>query len=261
MPAVRWETLRQEAQALAAAAEHPDDFLRMWGELLERYADRTFRPGQTSNAPRLPAHHWPPAVLPTLWHTLRGHLEHRPQLALPLADALWEQRVLESRLLAARLLGIVPADIPDAPLARLRAWLLTAEEPAVIEALLQLGTQRLIREAPGAYLDAVEAMLQAPEQQALGLRALVPLLKTPTFENFPRVQRMLRPKLAPPEETLRPELAVVLQTAARRWPEETTPFLRSLWLTQPTPALAWLIRRVLPVLPDENAVALRSVLR
>ena len=258
MPAVRWETLQKEAQALAAHAHDPIAFAAAWGEVLERYADRTFRPGQAVDAPRLPGHHLPPAVLQGLWQGLRVHLEGRPALAL--AEALWARPDLESHLMAARVLGLAAVQPPEPVLRRLWSWLATAPDPVVAAVLVEHSTARLVEEAPRAYLDAVGERLGNEGSVAVGLRALIPLLEAPHFENLPRVLRFLAPLLAPPDPALRPELAATLRVIARRWPEEAVPFLRSAWRAHPDATLAWLLRRLLSVLPLEAAESLKALL-
>ena len=258
MPAVHWETILQEAQALAASSGEPQAFLAQWEALLARYANRTLRPSQTAPPSPLPAYHIAPAVFGAVWQALRAHLLLRSEAVLPLADALWGHSALESRLLAARLLGIAPPD--EEALQRFWAWLESAPPP-VQQALLQHSTARLIAEAPQAYLDALAVRLAEPAQARLGLLALPPLLAEPTFENLPRVFRLVTPLLEIPHPDLRPELAAVLQAAARRWPEETAPYLRGLWLAQPHDTLAWLIRRALPAFPPEQSAALRAMLQ
>ncbi len=261
MPAVRWEAIRQEAQALAARSGDPEAFAAAWEDLLNRHADRTFRPGQAVSPVRMPTYHLPPSVLTAVWQGLRGHLESRPALVLPLADRLWARPDLESRLLAARLLGLAPTDPPEPPLERLWAWLQASPAPEVTDALLQFGTIRLVTEAPQAYLDAAAQALTEPDRAALGLRALIPLVQAPKFENLPRVLKHLTPLLTPPEADLRPELVTLLRALVIRWPEEMLPYLRSVWHTSPSPLLAWLIRRVLPLFPPEQAANLQALLR
>ncbi len=261
MPAVRWETLRQEAQALAASTGQPEAFLAQWEHLLSRYADRTRRHGQGVSPLRIPAYHLAPAVLATVWQGLRLHLENRPDLVFPLADALWARPDLESHLLAARLLGIAPVTPPNEALHRLQDWLSYAPDPAVTQALLRHATLRLAAEAPQAYLRAVADGLALAETTPLALQMLVPLLQNPDFENLPAVLRYLTPLLTPPNKAWHPELTAVLRAMARRWPEEITPYLRNLWQSTPSDNLAWLIRRVLAWLPPAQAASLRDLLR
>jgi len=261
MPAVRWETLRQEAQALAASTGQPEAFLAQWETLLKRYADRTRRRGQGVSPLRIPAYHLAPAVLATVWQGLRLHLESRPDLVFPLADALWARPDLESRLLAARLLGMAPLTSPDKVLHRLQDWLAHAPDPTLIRALLQHATLRLTTEMPQAYLNALAKALALPETTPLALQMLVPLLQNPTFENLPTVLRHLTPLLTPPNKAWHPELAAVLQAMVQRWPEEAAPYLRGLWQSTPSDSLAWLIRRILPLLPTAHATTLRALLR
>ncbi len=261
MPAVRWEAIRQEAQALVAHSGDPEAFVAAWEALLTRHADRTFRRGQAVVQPRLPTYHLPPAVLAAVWQVLRGHLAARPSLVLPLADRLWARPDLESRLLAARLLGLAETTPPEPLLQRFWAWLEAAPAPEVAEALLQFGTARLVHEAPAAYLNAAAQALADPKRAGLGLKALLPLVQAPKFENLPRVLKLLTPLLTPPDAELRPELTAVLQALVSRWPEEMLPYLRSTWHTSPSPLLAWLIRRVLPRFSPEQAQSLQQLLR
>ncbi len=260
MPTVHWEDIRREAQRLAASSGEPQAFLQQWEALLDRYANRVFRPGQSLPPDTLPTYHIPPAVLSAVWQALRAHLHTREPLVLPLADALWAHPARESRQLAARLLGIAPVQ-PIAPvMARLWQWLETAPTPDLQRELLQHGTLRLVAEAPKAYLDAIVEALATPPRARLGLAALPPLLASPAFENLPRVFRWLTPLLEAPDPDLRPELAAVLRAAASRWPEETVPYVRALWHSHPSPTLAWLIRRLLPGLPAELAQSLQTAL-
>ncbi len=260
MPAVRWEVIRQEAQRLATLAGTPPAFAAGWEALVERYADRNYRRGQDVPPPRLPMRRLPPAVLSAVWQTLRGHLLLRPEFVLPLADHLWPRGDWESRLLAARLLGLAPVTPPQPVFQRLMAWLQVTSDPPLLDALLQEGTARLLEEAPAAYLDAVQAALREPRQSVYGLQLLQPALEKPTFHNAPRVFNALEPLLTPPEKGHRPYLAAALRVLARRWPQETAPFLRSLWLAHPSAELAWLIRRALPHFPAAQRQRLRDVL-
>jgi len=260
MPTVRWEDIRREAQALAASCGEPADFLTQWEALLERHANPRFRTSQVTSPGTLPAYHTPPAVLTAVWQALRAHLQPREHLILPLADALWEHATLESRQLAGRLLGMASVTPSEPVLTRLWHWLSATPDPGLQQDLLQHATRRLVSEAPVNYLEALALSIEDRQRTRISLAALTPLLESPTFENLPRVFRLLAPLLETPDPDLRPELTAVLRAAARRWPEETMPYLRSLWHNYPHPTLAWLIRRVLPSLPPEHARALQEAL-
>ncbi len=244
MPALKLETLRREAQALAALAEDPAAFVSRWQEMGEEYADRTRRAGQAVKRPTLPVLHLPKALMNAVEQAVRGRLAAEPELALPLADALWEQENWESRLLAAKILGFAPPQAADEVFERLWRWAETAATPELREAVINHGSARLAAEAPTAYLNALLPHLRNRETAALALQALLPLLNSPRFVSTPPVFDALLPLITPPPPELRPELAAVLRALARRWPRETAPFLQTALSLAPGPQLDWLVRRV-----------------
>jgi len=244
MPAVKLETLRREAQELAALAEDPATFVARWQKIAEIYADRTRRVGQAVKRPSLPMLHLPKALMNAVEQVLRARLTAAPELALPLADALWEQENWEARLLAAKILGIAPPQAADEVFERLWRWAESAATPELREAVINYSSARLTAEAPSAYLNALLPHLRNRKTAALALQALLPLLNSPRFVSTPPVFDALLPLITPPPPELRPELTAVLRALARRWPRETAPFLQTARSLAPGPQLEWLVRRV-----------------
>ena len=123
MPAINPERLKRETAELTACFSDPEKFVHVLEDLLDRYADRVRRPGQTgSPAPLLPAFKVAPPVMRQILLTLTPLAETDSLAALALADALWEKPTLETRQIAIRLLGLIPANDPDQILTRVQKW-------------------------------------------------------------------------------------------------------------------------------------------
>jgi hypothetical protein len=93
-----------------------------------------------------------------------------------------------------------------------------------------------------------------------GLRAMVPLLSDPEFENLPVVLRLLIPLIRVPPTELRLDLVAVLRALVHRFPQEAGYILRQN-LSADYPDTAWLARQVLNDFPMEIQNSLREALR
>jgi DNA alkylation repair enzyme len=263
MPAIQPARLRQQAALLAQSFNQPDVFIRSLHHLLESYADNARRPGQGGETPPLiEAYYVRPPVLRQLLVELNPYAQKEPDTAIVLAKALWQQPYLEFRQLAASLLGLVPVGDPRPIIALLESWLNTRPEDRLIEALLVQGMLSLRRDRQDVYLEVVSNWLKRPEVYAnqLGLRALVPLVQDPGFENIPSIFRIIQPFSRSLAGGLRPFMVAIMHALARRTPQETSYFLRYNLETPENPDSPWLARQTLPVLPVEMRVSLRAAL-
>lgn len=250
MPAIRLTEFRSALGAALARIEDADQCAQALSDLMAHYGTPLYRSGQRV----LPAYHLPPAAFNLIWQSLRQAVLKRPAVALPLAQALWQDPHLEARRLAARLLGLAPPD--EAAHALFWAWLAETQAPGLQQALLTQGTRRLVQETPEVFFVQAAQRLQHPGPERLGaLRALTALVASPTFENAPALYGALQRALLHLTREERPEAAQLLQALAQRWPQETSPFLWRVWnegaARETAPLLAWVIRRVIPRLPPE----------
>jgi hypothetical protein len=165
--------------------------------------------------------------------------------------------------MAGMLLGQIPPQPPDAIIARLQSWITTDLEFFLIEALLSNGVERLHREQPQVLLKMIEGWLGSTKTfpQQLGLRALLPLIQAPAFENLPVFFRLIQPLCQVAPAALRPDLLDVLAALARRSPQETAYFLRQTLMFSDSPDTPWLIRQSLDQFPPELQASLRQAMR
>src|SRR5512139_773848 len=196
MPAIDLARLKKQTVQLADIFGQPADFLRAHHEVLEFYVNRSLRSQSVAPSSVLPTYRTPVVVLRQIEKELGTVAEKQPLLALELADALWDEGWLETKLLAAFLLGRIPPQ-EERLLARLTAWTQAVRDPEVRAALLTTSLTRLRRETPDLFLILVKEWLHPARQRmwSNGIQALVPLIASPEFDNLPPIFEILGPIL------------------------------------------------------------------
>jgi len=264
MPAIKIVRLRRQAAQLAEHFSQPEVFIRKLEDLFEFYGSRSHRSGQVGAPPlTLPAYNVPDPVIRRILLELEEHAEAEPEKALALADALWEQATLEFRLLAANLLGKIPAAKHNRIIKRLKSWNEKNQEEILLETLATEGTARLRAEASEDFIHHVEIWLSKKKlnPRKLGLRALLAQLTDTSFQNLPLVYRLLEISIQDAPKELRPYLLDLIQPLAQRSPLETAYFLRQSLATSSNPIIPWLIRRSLKSFPDDVKENLRGAIK
>jgi len=264
VPAIRPERLKKLSITLAEHFADPPAYVREMHDLMDYYADRARRPGQAGRpGPLISAYNVRPPVLRALLQQLLPRAEQDREAALKLCDALWDEPYLEFRQLAAMLLGRLNPDSPKPILARLQTWITPQLELHLIETLLSVGVERLHREQSGALLNLIQQWLDntQPFYQQLGLRALLPLIDDPGFENIPIFYPMIQPLCQAAPGILRPDLLDVVSALARRSPPEAAYFLRQTLAFPDAPLTPWLVRQSLSQFPPDLQAGLRSAVR
>lgn len=260
MPAIQLSRLKIQAARLAELVPTPELFVRSLRTILEYYSDRTHRPGQSGEPPPLlPSFNVPSPVLRQVLRELAPALSTDQNQGLALCDALWEQEQFECRLLAARILGLLPIEPLEPVYERLRVWVMEDEERVLTE-LLRQGLTRWKNEAPNSYLLQISEWLKSSSfrEQKLGLKALLPLIEDHSFNNLPILYRVLNPLVRVAPSQIRPDLLPVLRSLAKRSPKETAYFLRHNLSAQDT---AWLTRKILAEFPASLQDNLREAMK
>lgn len=264
MPAIQPDLLKRQSARLVQTFADPQVFLRQFEDLLEFYADRARRPGLAgAPPPLLPAYQPPRPVLRQIVRDLAPLIARDPQHALVLADRLWEAAFLESRLLAIEILAQM--DVPPAEpiVERVTSWATPNQEEQLLQPLLQAGTAPLRAGGQEAFLKMVRDWLSGPDpgHQALGLRALVPLVADQTFPNLPLIFRLVQPLVQRAPIDLLPYLEDLIAILARRSPHETAYFLRQSLPGVPQGGTTSLVRGCIAMFPPELQASLRQALK
>ncbi|MEA3350865.1 MAG: DNA alkylation repair protein [Chloroflexota bacterium] len=265
MPAIKPARLKIQVVEIMELFDAPDKFLRALHDLLGFYADRTRRFGRVvKSAPLLDSYQVPKQVLRQIELSLSPKVLADSDAAVELADRLWDDGWLETRLLAISVLGQVSPLPPERVSDRVQMWGQACKEELVMKSLVSKGLEKLRLDARGYYFESVENWLLSPHQSLVlvGLRALPPLLDDDNFENLPLVFRWLAPLARDAGIEVRNDLIQVLRSLARRSPQETAYFLRKIKATASSPrSVAMIIRRSLDAFPADVQSVLRDVLR
>jgi hypothetical protein len=262
MPAIDLARLKLQTARLSDLFGDPDAFLRALQELLDFYTNRTLHSLQAAQRLSLPAYRTPRPVLRQIEAELAPLAEARPAEALALTYALWEAGHLETRLLAAHLLGSVPPASAMSAFGRLPDWLRLSTDSEVRQALLTEALRRVRNENPDVFLTLLEDWLRSPLSgvQVWGMRALLPMLET-EFENLPAIFRILRPAVEAAGPATQVELQGCLAALSRISLTETAYFLSEILADTPPPMMVRTLRRILPGLPADLQSKLREALR
>jgi len=262
MPAIDLARLKKQTARLADLFENPSDFLREHRDVLEFYVNRTLRSQGVAPSSVLPTYRTPAVVLSQIETELGKIAEAKPLQALELADALWDEGWLETRLLAAFLLGRIPPR-EERLLARLTAWTQAVRDPEVRAALLTTSLARLRNEIPDLFLVLVREWVH-PARQRLwsnGIQALVPLINSSSFDNLPPIFEIVEPIIKASPGTLQQDMQELIISLYNASPDETIFFLTQILKKTKSPLPAVSLRRMSPELPEELVLHVREFLR
>jgi hypothetical protein len=262
MPAIDLARLKKQTAQLADLFGQPDEFLRVHRDILDFYVNRTLRSQSVAPSSVLPTYRTPPVVLRQIENELGPVAAKQPIQALELADALWDEGWLETRLLAAYLLGRIPPQ-EERLLARLTAWTQAVRDPEVRAALLTTSLTRLRNETPDLFLVLVKEWLHPARQRmwSNGIQALVPLITSPYFDNLPPIFETIEPVFKAAPAALQFDLQELITALYMASPSETTYFLQQILKGTRSNHPSVALRRMLPDLPQELQVSLREILR
>jgi hypothetical protein len=255
--------MKIQVAQLVGKIHQPDAFVRGLHNLLDFYADRTYRPGQSGEPPPLLAtYKTPTPVFRQIVRETSSLAVADPPSALALVDTLWAEPYIEFRLLAITLIGKIPP-IPAAPvLTRLQDWVATRPENRLLDAILEHGFILIRRDCPQIYSHLIDGWLKTEDlfTRQAGLRAIVSILGDPKFENLPLILPLLIPLIRIPPSVLNLDLVAALRALVRRFPQEAGYILRQNLSTE-SPDTVWLARQVLGDFPRELQENLREALR
>src|SRR5512134_3855236 len=220
MPAIDLSRLRKQASRLADFFFLPEEFMKHLREMLDFYVNYTLRTKENvAPGSNLKTYRTPHVVLRQIENELRTPAEENPDYALELADLLWDEGALETRLLAAYLLGrIAPQE--ERLLARLTAWTQQIRDPEVRAALLSTSLYRMRKETPDKFLILIQEYLHPARTRTWsnGIQALLPMIADTTFENFPPILDIVEPIIMAAPATLQLDLEELIIALYRASP-------------------------------------------
>jgi len=262
MPAIDIARLKKQTAHLADIFDQPEEFLREHREILDYYVNHTLRSQGVAPSSVLPTYRTPPVVLRQIETALGRVAEDQAIQALELADALWDEGWLETRLLAAFLLGRIPPQ-EERLLARLTAWTQQVRDPDVRSALLTTSLTRLRNETPDLFLILVKEWFHPARQRmwSNGIQAIVPLVNNPEYDNLPPIFDLVEPLVRSSPAALQFDMQELLTALYNASPDETVFFIAQILKKTKSPLPAVSLRRMSSDLPETFQASLREILQ
>lgn len=181
---------------------------------------------------------------------------------MTLTDELWQDGYLETRMLAAMLLGKIH---PETPLLieRISNWVTRVRDQHVRTALLTVSLGRLRRESPSAFLKLISGWFDpgASKMWSNAIYALIPLLEDPSYENLPPVYNAIYWIISNAPSMLQNDIIDLITALYRASPVETTYFLRQTISGAASLEAISTFRRMLPSLPPPLQPMIQELVR
>jgi hypothetical protein len=264
MPAIQPVRLKIQATELSTKATNPEIFCHAYHEFLDYYADRTYRPGQVGEPPLLlPAYHVPRPVLRAVEKEMSQFADDERGAALDLADALWGEKYLEFKLLAASMIGMVSPLPTKSVYRRVESWTGPSTEERLENTLVNSGLERILLEHPDLYFQKILTWLRSKKLNfnRLGLKAIPALLESGKFEDYPPLFKQLSKKMRLEGNPIKTDVLAAIEVLAIRSPEETALFLSKTMVSAGEyPSIAWYVRKSLGFFPPDLQSNLREIL-
>ena len=263
MPAIDLARLRKQANRLADFFFLPDEFMKHLSEMLEFYVNHTLRTVENvAPGSNLKTYRTPPAVITQIENEVRSVAEANPEFALELADKLWEDGALETRLLAAFLLGRIPP-LEERLLPRLTAWSQQVRDPSVRSALLSSSLTRMRKETPAEFLNLVREYLHPARMNSWsnGIQALLPMIGDSSYDNLPPILDIVEPIIEKAPAALQNELTDLIIALYRASASETIFMLKHILSNTDNPMTAVTMRRIVTSFPPALQREIYDLLR
>jgi hypothetical protein len=264
MPAIQPARLKQQVANLVSDYDQPPVFVRDLHALLDLYSDHTQRHGQAGMPSSLMnSYNAPQQVMRQVWRECSRLIKPHPNQMLHLCDALWAETNFDLKLLAARILGQLPAVPPEPVLERLQSWVRMGMDKRLLDGFLEHGIKRFQQEVPEQLLELISTWLSSPEQdfRQAGLRALLPMIDDAGSPLLPTIFHLVTPYLRVAPSRLRPDILALVTALAHCSPSETAYLLRQNMSVPDNPDTAWIIRQVLDKFPEETKAGLRAAMK
>lgn len=259
MPAIDPDRLtRQVAKAVAAFGDSIE-LRRRTLDILEFYADRTRRPGPSTEVEDVPPSFGAPRpVMRALGRGLVQAAAGRVERALAAAEALWRADYRETRTLAAALVGSLQ---DRAGPAWVEQHAIATEDGVVLSELAGRGLAGWRSSDPSGFVGDLTRWLDSSRRpvQHLALLAIIAAVDDPAFRRLPPLFPILSGRSGSFRGEIRKAFTAAVRSLAVRTPAETTHFLLA-EIGSGDPGAVRLARSILASLPPDNAGRVQKAL-
>ena len=264
MPAIDLTRLRARFKLLEETITDPVYFTRGLRELFIFHADLTHPSGASpSGTGTLPAFNSPALLNREVALALTTYCFERPEVILPVIDALWHEAEVELRELAAQLLGRMPEASFDPVIQRINSWSMNKNDAEILPLLHESASAQIRKDAPNRWLEVLNSWdsVNEPWLAKLAVNGTIPLIDDRSFDNLPAIFTFLNPLFLAPQYETQYELLNVIDHLAKRSEVETVYFLKQVMSLSTDPGIDRFLRRAIDLFSVEMQESLRRTMR
>lgn len=264
MPAIQLERLLLQIKQFLDPTLSPKQFSANLIELLEVHANLSYRPGTEIQIKNIIQSYKPgPLVMYHLQNKLTSISQSNPHQALLFADQIWQHDFLETKQLAAVMIGAIPLENFSEISQRLETWFHSTSDKQVRYYLLQLGTTNIRKNHQKDWLKIIQDWVESGDLQKihLGINAIEILAEDKSFENYPVIYSVTDHIVELKKDNFTNILIKIYQAIISRAPNETAYFLQHSLLSAPTEQKIKFIRRCINFFPPEQQKKLRNAIK
>ncbi len=264
MPAIQLDRLLQQIEQYIDPALNARQFSANLVSLLEAHANLAYRPGAEIQVKNSILSYKPgPLVMVHLQNKLTTIAQNNPQQALLFADQVWLHDFLETKQMAAAMLGALPFTYFSETSQRLEAWFFSTLDKQIRYHLLNLGTANMRKNHLKDWLKIIQDWIDSGELQKIhiAMNAIEILAEDKSFENYPVIYAITNQIIEQKQSNLTNLLLKIYQSIITRAPNETAYFLQHSLLSAPTEQKIKFIRRCVNFFPDEQQKKLRQAIK
>jgi len=265
LPAIHLARLRKQAVELAAYFSEPKRFDFHFTQLLDFYSNRTIKPGKpTSSKSQVKSYKVQDPVLRTILVEISPSALNDPEAALHLAKLLWNIIILEKRIFAIRLLGLLPVKDAPSTFDLIEDWSQACHEEQLLEEFASHPLLAINQENWPLYLEYLKKWLGSESQSLvrLSLISIAVILKERSVIDLPPVFKLLMPLFSEPEFSQRSLLNPIFKSLARQSPDEMMFLIRQIYASQESKNKNFmkLLKKNLEYFPESYQESLESMI-
>ncbi len=264
MPAIQIDRLKAQIQSILEPKFSAEIFLVSLLSLMEAHTNLAFRSEIKSHRNHdLESYHLTPVILNQLHFHFVQFTKENPDLAISYADLLWDEPFIEMKQFAGIFLGSLPEDKIPEILERIIKWNNSTKDRALRTIIFNDCTKTIRLHGLDKWLDIIKSWMDSgnPFLLLTGIQSIQILLQDPKFDNIPFVFNAISSISILHQEKISNAVSELIQNLLKRNAIETTFYIKSLLMSQPSQDLFRIIRRNLDFFPEEQQSKIRQLMK
>jgi len=264
MPAIQIDRLKNQILSILEPKFPPQIFMESLRSLMEAHANLAFRTSSESFQKHgLESYQLTPVIFNQLQLFFIQFAQLNPDLALSYADTIWNEPALEMKQMAGIFMSALPEDKIPEILERVVNWSKDTKDKTLRKIIFNDCTKTIRDHGLNKWLEILTSWVNSGNPHLIipAIQAIQVLILDPKFKNIPFVFNLFGSISSFHNEKISNELSELIQSLILREPIETTYFVKSILLSQPSSELFRIIRRNLGYFSEEQQENIRQIMK